>query len=85
VTLEAALPSSDALTRREAEVLAALLDGCTTNAQIAALLVIGETTVHYHLNSLMRKFGVINRTALAVGAMRAGVVVENRWVRADAA
>lgn len=82
MTLEAAPPSSSALTQREAEVLAALLCGCTTNAQIAAALRISDQTVHHHLNSLLRKFSVANRTALAIESLRAGVVVDNRWERA---
>lgn len=79
MTLEADLGR---LTVREAEVLAALLDGATTNGEIARELMIAENTVHYHLASLMRKFGVYNRTALAIESLRAGAVVENRWVRA---
>jgi DNA-binding NarL/FixJ family response regulator len=55
------------LTRREAEVLAAIADGLT-NRQVAANLVISEKTVARHLANVYTKLGVANRTAAAAWA-----------------
>jgi DNA-binding CsgD family transcriptional regulator len=51
------------VTRREAEVLAALTDRLT-NAEIAARLFISVRTVESHVSSLLAKLGVGDRTAL---------------------
>ena len=51
------------VTRREAEVLAALTDRLT-NAEIAARLFISVRTVESHVSSLLTKLGVGDRTAL---------------------
>ncbi|MBP2180157.1 response regulator [Amycolatopsis magusensis] len=50
----------DRLTAREAEVLG-LIGGGLTNAEIAAKLFIGETTVKTHINNAFAKIGVRNR------------------------
>ncbi|MBN6036011.1 response regulator transcription factor [Amycolatopsis sp. 195334CR] len=50
----------DRLTTREAEVLG-LIGGGLTNAEIAARLFIGETTVKTHINNAFAKIGVRNR------------------------
>jgi predicted ATPase/DNA-binding CsgD family transcriptional regulator len=52
------------VSRREAEVLAAL-GGRLTNAEIAAALHISVRTVESHVSSLLRKYGVGDRLALA--------------------
>lgn len=49
-----------------------LLNGLT-NREIAAVLCRSPKTVATQLNSAMRKHGVTSRTALALGAARAGV------------
>ncbi|MBA2608907.1 MAG: AAA family ATPase, partial [Actinobacteria bacterium] len=51
------------VTRREAEVLAAL-GKRLTNAEIAAQLYLSERTVESHVSSLLRKLGAPNRLAL---------------------
>ena len=48
---------------RELEVLRLMLDG-RTNAQIAGMLFISESTVKKHVNALYNKLGVTNRLAL---------------------
>ena len=51
---------SGLLTRRELDVLRLLADGAT-NRTIAAALVLSETTVKFHVNSILRKLHVANR------------------------
>lgn len=61
---------TEPLTERETEVLQLLAQG-KTNREIAAILFITERTVKFHMNSIMGKLGVSNRTeALAVAAQR---------------
>jgi DNA-binding CsgD family transcriptional regulator/tetratricopeptide (TPR) repeat protein len=50
------------LTKREAEVLCLLAQGLTS-AQIAERLVIGVTTVNFHVRSIYSKLGVTSRSA----------------------
>jgi DNA-binding NarL/FixJ family response regulator len=59
--------SEISLTRREAEVAARLLDG-KSNKLIARELTICEGTVKVHVQRIMRKFGVENRTQAALAA-----------------
>lgn len=56
------------ISRREAEVLRLLVDGCS-NKEIAGELGIIEGTVKAHVVQLMRKTGAPNRTALTVHAL----------------
>jgi DNA-binding NarL/FixJ family response regulator len=56
------------LTSREAEVLDLLLVGSLTTAEIARRLYVSPATVRTHVTSLLRKFGVADRTALVAAA-----------------
>lgn len=56
------------ITRRECDVLSAILDGCA-NSDIARRLGISEDTVKHHLTKLFDKTGVSNRLELAMFAL----------------
>lgn len=58
-------PLADRLSEREIEVMDMLAQGAT-NAEIAARLVIADTTVGSHVKHILRKLGVRNRTEAAV-------------------
>ena len=60
------------VTRREMEVLSLIARGAT-NAEIAADMVIAETTVKTHVSALMSKLAARDRVALVLLAQRAGV------------
>ena len=53
-------PLSEILTRRERDVVRLLAEG-GTNRTIADTLVLSETTVKFHVNSILRKLDVANR------------------------
>jgi DNA-binding NarL/FixJ family response regulator len=61
------------LTEREGEVLRYLSDGMT-NQQIAAAMHISYETVKEHIQHILRKVGVTDRTQAAVWAVRKGLV-----------
>jgi NarL family two-component system response regulator LiaR len=61
------------LTRRELQVLRCIADGLS-NAIIAERLSIGEGTVKTHVNSILTKLQLTDRTQAAVLAWREGVV-----------
>lgn len=65
----------DALTEREEEVLLTVARG-RTNAEIAADLHIGLSTVKTHVASLMAKIGARNRVEIAMWAYETGRVRE---------
>lgn len=45
-----------------------------TNAQIGKQLFLAEATIKLHLTGLLRAFGVTNRTALVIAAVRHGLI-----------
>lgn len=61
------------LTPRELEVVKLLVEGLT-NRQIADLLGVGASTIKTHVQSIIRKLGVSDRTQAAVWAVRDGMV-----------
>ncbi|MDH2413222.1 LuxR family transcriptional regulator [Nocardioides sp. CER19] len=64
---------SDALTRREAEILALVADG-RTNGEIGKLLFISTKTVSVHVSNILAKLGASGRTEAAAIARRRGLV-----------
>jgi DNA-binding NarL/FixJ family response regulator len=61
------------LTPREAEVLEQIVSG-KSNKEIATELAISEATVKTHINTLLSKLGVADRTQAATAAIRRGIV-----------
>jgi DNA-binding NarL/FixJ family response regulator len=61
------------LTARELQILEQLADG-STNKQIAGALNISENTVRHHVNSIMEKLQVSDRTEAVATAIRSGVL-----------
>jgi DNA-binding NarL/FixJ family response regulator len=64
---------SSALSDREVEVVELLASGMT-NKEIGRELFIAQTTVKSHLENIMRKLGVPDRTGAVAEAMRRGLV-----------
>jgi len=62
------------LTRREIQVIGALVDG-QTNKDIAATFSISEYTVKHHLTNIYDKLGVYNRVELVLFAINRGLCV----------
>ncbi len=71
--LEENAASVPQLTRREREIVEAILTGCS-NREIAQRYGISEETVKHHLSSVYAKLGVSNRLELALLAVRAGLL-----------
>ena len=61
------------LSPREREVLRLLVDG-QTNQEIAAVLFISPRTVESHVANILGKLGLDSRAAVAVYAVRQGLV-----------
>jgi DNA-binding NarL/FixJ family response regulator len=61
------------LTPRELQILEELAQG-STNKQIAGSLDISENTVRHHVNSIMEKLQVSDRTEAVAMALRSGVL-----------
>jgi two-component system NarL family response regulator len=64
---------TEELTERESEVLEQIVRG-KSNKEIAAELGISEATVKTHINSLLGKLGVTDRTQAATAAIQRGIV-----------
>src|ERR1700761_5036054 len=65
--------STQALTNRELKVLERIVAG-RANKEIASDLQISEATVKSHINSLLAKLGVSDRTHAATVALQRGIV-----------
>ena len=61
---------SQALTDRERDVLQLLVQGVTSNRELAERLVVSENTVKYHLRNILDKLHVQNRAQVVAYAMR---------------
>ncbi|KAI9132079.1 response regulator transcription factor [Acaryochloris sp. CCMEE 5410] len=60
------------LTERELEVLQLLSRG-NSNQEIAAALIISEGTVKFHINNILSKLGVKDRTQAVIMALKKGL------------
>lgn len=65
--------SGPTLTERETDVLRLIVSG-NSNKEIAGVLFISEATVKTHVNSLLGKLGVTDRTQAATTALQRGIV-----------
>jgi DNA-binding NarL/FixJ family response regulator len=63
----------EALTEREREVLDLLVQGVTSNRELAERLVVSENTVKYHLRNILDKLHVQNRAQVVAYALRHGM------------
>jgi DNA-binding NarL/FixJ family response regulator len=63
----------DGLTERERGVLDLLVQGITSNRELAERLVITENTVKYHFRNILDKLHVQNRAQVVAFAVRHGV------------
>jgi DNA-binding NarL/FixJ family response regulator len=64
----------DALTDREREVLELLVEGITSNRQLARRLDVSENTVKFHVRNILDKLHLHNRAQAVSHALRTGIV-----------
>src|ERR671927_618558 len=69
-----AVEGPQALTEREREVLDLLVQGVTSNRELAERLVVSENTVKYHLRNILDKLHVQNRAQVGAYAVRHGII-----------
>jgi DNA-binding NarL/FixJ family response regulator len=62
--------AADDLTEREREVLELLVQGATTNRELAARLFVSENTVKYHLRNILDKLHLQNRAQVIAYVLR---------------
>jgi DNA-binding NarL/FixJ family response regulator len=65
---------AQALTDRERDVLQLLVQGITSNRELAERLVVSDNTVKYHLRNILDKLHLQNRAQVVAYAMRHGMV-----------
>ena len=66
----------ETLTSREQEVLELLVEGVTSNRDLAERLVVSENTVKYHLRNILDKLHLQNRAQVIAYALRSGIVAK---------
>ena len=66
------------LTEREREVLALLVQGVTSNRELAERLTVSENTVKYHLRNILDKLHLQNRAQVIAYALRHRLVDQER-------
>jgi DNA-binding NarL/FixJ family response regulator len=64
----------DALTERERDVLQLIVEGYTSNRQLARRLDIAENTVKFHVRNILDKLHLHNRAQAVSHALRHGLV-----------
>ena len=64
----------DALTEREHEVLELMVEGVTSNRQLAKRLEVSENTVKFHVRNILDKLHLHNRAQAVGHALRRGMV-----------
>ncbi len=65
--------SGPELSDRELEVLRLIVAG-KSNSEISEVLHISESTVKFHINNILSKMGVSDRTQAAISALKRGIV-----------
>lgn len=60
----------DALTERELEVLACLVDGVTSNKSLADRLSVSENTIKFHVRNILEKLHLSNRAQVVAFALK---------------
>jgi len=64
----------EVLTEREQEILELLVQGITSNKELAERLILSENTVKYHLRNILDKLHLQNRTQVVAYALQHGLV-----------
>ncbi len=65
--------SNPELSDRELEIVLLMVEGKSTQ-EISAALSIAESTVKFHINNILSKLGVNDRTQAVIAAMKRGIV-----------
>jgi len=65
--------SGSELSDRELEVLRPIVGG-KSNHEISKVLYISESSVKFHINNILSKMGVSDRTQPAISALKRGIV-----------
>lgn len=68
----------DALTARELEVLETMVEGVTTNRDLARRLGVSENTIKFHVRNILDKLHLHNRAQVVGFALRHGIVEPSR-------
>ncbi len=66
------------LTDREREILELLVQGITSNKEIAERLFLSESTVKYHLHNILNKLHLQNRAQVVAYALQHGLIPKDK-------